>query len=135
MGNFPLGELIFLFLIFVVPTLWARRKQVADALRRVSEAFVPPGPTVREPRAAVRPPPRPRPPTVRPRRDESPAPRPASVPAPLVTRTPRPARLLPILATRAGLRQAILMQEILGPPKALRAFGRVDGNRTPMDGV
>ncbi|MGH2558033.1 MAG: hypothetical protein ACRDJH_03140 [Thermomicrobiales bacterium] len=44
---------------------------------------------------------------------------PARPAAPVVVAARRSPRL-PLLSTRAGIRQAILMQEVLGPPKSLR---------------
>ena len=46
--------------------------------------------------------------------------------APVRRRGPR-RDIAPLLASRAGLRQALLLQEILGPPKSLGGLGGVPG--------
>ncbi len=64
------------------------------------------------------------PPEPTPTDEQRPARRPATpaVPPPRRSREVRRAEVLAALSTRAGVRQALVLQEILGPPKAMRGL-------------
>jgi hypothetical protein len=90
-------------------------------IRRVLDAFLGRASTLDPPLAPyLRPVARPRQPPAVAERPAPPAPSPP--PAPL-DEAPPP-RLAALLASRSALRQAILMQEVLGPPKGLRPARR-----------